>query len=327
MPTAPHQLATTPRVSVVIPTHDRQVLVMRAVQSALAQTLADLEVIVVVDGPDEATAAALRQLSDPRLRVEVLPVNQGASAARNRGAALARAPWVALLDDDDQWLPQKLALQLATAEASPSASPIVATRFIARYAGREFVWPRRRPAPGEPLCQYILSQSSPFYGEGVLLTSALLVRRELIELVPFDLELRRLQDMDWLVRVGARGETGVEFVAEDAPLVVWDQLRFSALKTVRRSPFGWREFLGWLEVRRPLLTRRAYSSALLTWFAPNAVHCGERESFWPVLRAAFDHGAPTALDVALYLMEWGVPLRWRATLSQWYERLRPAVSR
>lgn len=316
------QPTQTVRVSVVIPTHGRSGLVTRAVNSALAQTLHDLEVIVVVDGPDEATESALCTITDPRLRVEVLPVNQGSAAARNRGAALARAAWVALLDDDDQWHPDKLARQLATAEVSRYPSPIVATRFLARYQGREYVWPRRLPRPAGPLCEYILCRSSAFYGEGVLLPSTLFFRRELLEQVAFDPGLRRLQDVDWLLRVGVRPEVGVEFVRGSEPLVVWDQRDFERRTSVRRSPAGWREYLAWLDRLRPLLTRRAYSSALLTWLAPDTVRFGERDAFWPLLRAAFRRGAPRPLDVASYLAVWILAPGLKVTLSRWHERLR-----
>jgi glycosyltransferase involved in cell wall biosynthesis len=97
-------MATTPEISVVIPTRNRAALVPRAVHSALAQTLRDIEVIVVVDGPDPDTVEALAAIDDPRLRVVALDASGGAPAARNVGARNAGAPWVALLDDDDEWL-------------------------------------------------------------------------------------------------------------------------------------------------------------------------------------------------------------------------------
>src|SRR5437764_416053 len=104
-----------PELSVVIPTAGRPALVVRAVGSVLAQTLRDLEVIVVVDGLDPPSEAALAALADPRLRMIVNPRSVGPGEARNVGVAAARAPWVAFLDDDDEWLPEKAARQLAAA--------------------------------------------------------------------------------------------------------------------------------------------------------------------------------------------------------------------
>src|SRR5215216_5981079 len=108
-------MLSAPEVTVVIPTRFRPELVTRAVGSVLAQTFADFEVVVVVDGPDDATRAALAGLGDDRVRVIVLPAKGGAPNARNVGAGAARGRWTALLDDDDEWLPEKLAVQLKLA--------------------------------------------------------------------------------------------------------------------------------------------------------------------------------------------------------------------
>ena len=328
MSIAPNEpAAAAPRITVIICTHGRPELVPTAVRSALAQTLPEIEVLVVVDGPDGSTEAALRQFTDPRLRVEVLPENLGLSGARNHGLSLARAPWVATLDDDDEWDPRKLALQLQVAEASRWPNPIIATRFLARYVDREFVWPRRLPRAGEPVSEYIFCQSTPLYGEGILLPTTLLCRRELMLQVPFDLRYRRWQDLDWLLRVSARHDVGVEFVPGSEPLAVWNQLGFEAGRTPRRCAAGWVEFVEWLNERRPTLTRRAYSSALLTWLAPNQVRFGETDSFWPLLQWAFRHGSPRPRDVAMYLAVWLIPPGLKVTLARWYGRWRRAASR
>src|SRR6185369_15668619 len=121
-------MSTPPDVSVVIPTLNRPDLAVRAVHSALAQTHAALEVIVVVDGPDPATEAALAQVADPRLRVLVLAERGKAPNARNQGALAAAGRWTALLDDDDEWLPTKIETQLRLAATAGKASPVVATR-------------------------------------------------------------------------------------------------------------------------------------------------------------------------------------------------------
>ena len=104
---------TTPLVSVVIPTRNRSGLVVRAVSSALAQTYGDIEVIVVVDGPDQGTAEALERVNDPRLKIVQLPESVGGSDARNAGVKAADGAWVAFLDDDDEWLPEKIQKQLS----------------------------------------------------------------------------------------------------------------------------------------------------------------------------------------------------------------------
>ena len=149
----------TPRVSVVVPTHARPQLVRRAVDSALAQSLAEIEVIVVVDGHDPATLDVLRAIDDRRVRVHVEAVAGGQAAAINHGVRRARAPWTALLDDDDEWRPRKLETQLAVAEASPHASPVVGCRFVARSASGDALWPLRAPRAGERVCDYLFCRT------------------------------------------------------------------------------------------------------------------------------------------------------------------------
>jgi len=102
------QTSRSPLVSVVIPTYQRPELLLRAVRSALAQSIADLEIIVIIDGPDFATEEALSQIQDARLRVIPLPERVGGSETRNTGVRLSRGKWIALLDDDDEWFVQEV---------------------------------------------------------------------------------------------------------------------------------------------------------------------------------------------------------------------------
>lgn len=108
-------MQVAPKVSVVIPTHNRPELLRRALHSVLAQTYVDFEIIVIDDGDNEAGAEEVcHSFSDPRVRyiAQVKP-HGGAPAARNRGVREARSGYVAFLDDDDEWLPYKLERQIS----------------------------------------------------------------------------------------------------------------------------------------------------------------------------------------------------------------------
>lgn len=102
-----------PRLSVVIPTFNRAHVLGRAIESVLGQTYHDLELIVVDDGSVDDTEAIVGKITDTRLRYVRQPKNRGVSAARNRGIEEARGEWLAFLDSDDLWLPQKLERQFA----------------------------------------------------------------------------------------------------------------------------------------------------------------------------------------------------------------------
>src|SRR5437870_4864196 len=99
-----------PLISVVIPAHNRQDQVARAIESVRAQTYTDLEIVVVDDGSRDATVPVIEEQArqDPRVRLLVQSPQRGAQAARNAGIRLARGEWIAFLDSDDYWLPDSL---------------------------------------------------------------------------------------------------------------------------------------------------------------------------------------------------------------------------
>jgi glycosyltransferase involved in cell wall biosynthesis len=104
-----------PKVSVVIPTYNRADKVGKTIDSVLAQTTTDLEVIVVDDGSSDGTEKVLKQVYGDRIRYH-FQVNQGVSAARNKGIAEARGEWIAFLDSDDIWEKDKIEWQLRALE-------------------------------------------------------------------------------------------------------------------------------------------------------------------------------------------------------------------
>ena len=118
-----------PLVSIVIPTHNRSHLVTRAIASVLGQTWQDLECLVVDDGSTDATQAVVQEIGDARLRYLKNETNVGAPASRNRGLQKARGRYVALLDDDDEWLPEKLEKQLLLFDAAPERVGLVYSGF------------------------------------------------------------------------------------------------------------------------------------------------------------------------------------------------------
>jgi glycosyltransferase involved in cell wall biosynthesis len=101
----------TPEVSVIMPTYNRRAMVCEAVESVLAQSMREFEVIVVDDGSTDSTTEELMRLGEA-VRVERIE-HCGAAGARNRGVEMARAPLIAFLDSDDLWAPTKLERQLA----------------------------------------------------------------------------------------------------------------------------------------------------------------------------------------------------------------------
>jgi glycosyltransferase involved in cell wall biosynthesis len=298
-------------VSVVIPTRDRAELAARAVRSVLAQTWHDLEVVVVIDGPDSRTEFTLRRIDDDRLRLVRLAENVGGSSARNSGVASSRGKWVAFLDDDDEWLPTKLEQQIGEARAAVAASPIVCTRVLAKSPLGEYVWPRRLPGADEPLSEYLFSRRGLFQGEGLIQSSMILAPRDLFLRVPFTAGLPGHQDWDWILRAGAVGGTAVLFVPE--ALAVW-HVEDSRQSVSRQG--DWQQSLEWIRSVQHLVTPRGFSSFILTSVGSRASEQRAWGALLPLLIEALRLGRPRVVELLVYAGLWFVPRRVRWLLRR-----------
>jgi glycosyltransferase involved in cell wall biosynthesis len=295
-------MTSAPDVSVVIPTRFRPDLVLRAVRGVLAQTMPDLEVVVVVDGPDDGTCRALAAIGDARLRVLVQPAKGGAPNARNVGARTARGRWTAMLDDDDEWLPHKLEVQLKLAHSARAATPIVASRLINRTPRAESVMPRRLPEADEPICEYLTVRRGLFYGDGFIQTSTILAPTELFHRVPFTVGLRRQQELDWTLR--AVRHEDVELIVAPEPLVIWHQDEDRERISLEMP---WRQQLEWLRESRELFTPRAYAAFTMSVLSSMAATTRSPRVFRELLREARSYGRPGAIDYLTFLQIWGIP--------------------
>jgi glycosyltransferase involved in cell wall biosynthesis len=116
------------KVSAIIPLYNKERSIARAINSALAQSHPDFELIVVDDGSTDESAKVVRAISDPRVRL-VAQSNQGPGAARNRGAAETRGDYLAFLDADDEWMPEFLQKSLSALEQGVDCGFCVAAFF------------------------------------------------------------------------------------------------------------------------------------------------------------------------------------------------------
>jgi glycosyltransferase involved in cell wall biosynthesis len=297
-------------VSGIIPTRNRPELMLRAVRSALGQTHPNMEVIVVVDGPDPATHEALRAIDDTRLRALGSGESVGSADARNKGVQHANGEWVAFLDDDDEWMPEKIEKQLDCARYSGSSNPVIACRVIGRTPEADYIWPRRFPRRNEDLSEYLFARDTWFRGEGQIQTSMIFTRRQLMLSVPFTGGMSRNDDSDWYVRIGVRDDVAVDFV--DEPLAIWyvDEKR-TALTTTGHN---WERSHQWLNDIRPLITSRAYAGFIATQLAGEAAKQHAWSAFFPLLSDMFRLGKPKPIDVALYLGNWAMPEALRSSI-------------
>lgn len=236
-------------VSVIIPAWNAARTLPRAIGSVLSQTWLRRELIVIDDGSSDTTLALLASYGD-QLRM-VSQANAGPSAARNCGLREARGEYVAFLDADDYWLPEKLERQVALLDAQPDIGFCSTATTVVDTQGRHMRdWPCRNAA--EPLLETLFMHSAAVSGS----TSGVLVRRALmLEADGFDERLRGFEDPDLWIRLAAL--TGYACTPE-------------ALTVVVRTPNSVSGNL------------RAMCSATLASFSKNRalLPMGKRASYW-----------------------------------------------
>lgn len=229
-------MTDTPVISVVIPAYNAAWCVARAIDSVLAQTFRDFELIVVNDGSTDDTATVLSAYGD-QLRI-LTQANGGLSSARNAGIHAARGDYIAFLDADDWWLVDKLARQIRLMESRPDLAFCSSAANIVDPAGK----PQGRWDCGcddQPPLDAIFSANAFVAGSG----SAVLAKRHALEQAgDFDETLHSLEDIDMWMRLAAIGDYAC--IAE--PLVVimkrpdsmsrnLDVMRNAAITVMRRN--------------------------------------------------------------------------------------------
>jgi glycosyltransferase involved in cell wall biosynthesis len=189
------------RVSVIIPTYNRAAWAAEAVASVLAQSYGDFELLVVDDGSTDDTAAALAAFGG-KFKLLRREESRGVSAARNLGARRAAGDWLAFLDSDDLWLPDKLARQVAYMQAHPDLI----------ISQTEEVWVRNgvrvnAPAPCRKMAGDIFLASLK---RCLISPSAVLLHRRLFQdLGGFDENLPAAEDYDLWLRIAWRHPVGL----------------------------------------------------------------------------------------------------------------------
>ncbi len=206
-----------PLVSVVIPTFNRAELTVRALQSVLSQTYQSLDVIVVDDASTDNTHDRIKALqkTDPRIVYLCHPTNRGAQAARNTGIHAAKGAYIAFLDSDDEWLPEKLQLQMALFSQAGPALGVV-------YCGIQEI-----SADGKMLDRFAPRFRGSIHPQAlshwVAGTDTLVIRREFLEKIGgFDERVFSYQEWDLCIQLAKVCE--FDFIPECLALYHQDAL-------------------------------------------------------------------------------------------------------
>jgi glycosyltransferase involved in cell wall biosynthesis len=196
----------TPAVSVIIPTYNRRTMLLQAIDSVVAQSFTEFELIVIDDGSTDGTAEYLTRLGKP-IRIERID-HSGPAAARNRGVALACAPLIAFLDSDDLWSPIKLERQLAFMRANPGCAISQTNEIWMRNGRRVNPGLRHRKRAGDIFIDSLRTC--------LISMSATMMRADLFRsLTGFDEIMSAAEDYDLWLRILIDHEAGLL----DEPLV------------------------------------------------------------------------------------------------------------
>jgi glycosyltransferase involved in cell wall biosynthesis len=282
-------------ISVIIPTLNRPELVLRAIDSVFSQTYQKIEVIVVVDGPDQKTVTAVQSVNDRRLRFVVNPKSLTAAGARNVGVDHAIGEWVAFLDDDDEWLPNKLEKQIALASSQPPTLVTCLSRIVTPSA--TYIRPQIAYNNSTPVDEYLFDRRSMFRSSGFIQTSSYLLPRYLFNSIRFNVQSPH-DDWEFLLHLSKLGAK-IETVPEVLVILHSGEQRSSLT-----SGTTWLASLRWLDSIQAILTRRAYGGFCLSVVGSRAANERAYKAFPKLLYQAFWNGSPRPGHVLMFLAYW-----------------------
>ena len=191
-------------ISVVIPAFDRADIIEECINSVLAQTHSELEVIVVDDHSCDNTPDVVDAISERDLHVRSCvrcDENHGACYARNLGASLAKGEYIAFQDSDDIWKPEKLERQLAYMKKGEYDLVFCGMERINNIRNTRWFFPRYTYQESQPAKEQILY-------ENPMSTQCIMVKKAVFEQVKFDESIRKFQDWDFAIRVADKARIG-----------------------------------------------------------------------------------------------------------------------
>ncbi len=185
-----------PLVSAVVITHNRLSMLQKAINSVLAQTYENIEIIVVDDASTDGTYEYFRNQAEEKLAyIRIEPENsKGGNYARNRGIEAAKGEYIALLDDDDEWLPEKIEKQVARLVSAPDCD-FAGCGIFYQYETGKRQYMNLEELPEGDLREYI------FYNMPYLSSTMLIRKKALLEIGMFDEELPCWQDYEMELRL------------------------------------------------------------------------------------------------------------------------------
>lgn len=252
-------------VSIIIPHFNRSEAVKKSILSVVNQTFQRWELVVVDDCSDDVEQLELfiKQLNEPRIRLLKHTENLNGAQARNSGLAVASGKYVAFLDSDDLWSPNKLEKQLAKPLASIEVRYCKLRSYNSLTPEEVEHIPARGIKQGERLSTYLFTEN------GIVQTSGLLLCTTFAKDILFNPKLRRHQDYDFLLRAESKGAQ-FTFINESLVDYIW-----IGTETIAKKSISVQRSLDWLEEYKVYFDRADINGFIKKEVVATAIRTGK----------------------------------------------------
>lgn len=239
-------------VSVVIPTYNSGAFLTETLQSVQQQTLTDWELLIIDGGSTDDTLAIVQQFCGADTRIALHTQHGGVAFSRNRGAQLAKGEFIAFLDSDDRWHPDRLATHVADLKNYPKVG--------ISYSRAEFI--NADGSPTGTISNNLLNNVSPhhfLYINPTITMSNIVVRKQVLETVLMDEAMSYSEDIDWIFRVMVVG--GWQLKGIDRPLLQYRTNPGGLSSKLHHMEAGWNQFIENARTLVPDLVNQHYAAA------------------------------------------------------------------
>ncbi|KKO46813.1 hypothetical protein WG68_02380 [Arsukibacterium ikkense] len=278
-----------PLFSIVIPSYNRAHSLANAIDSVLAQSISDFEVLIVDDGSVDHTADLIAAVQDSRVRY-IKQANGGATKARNKGITAARGRYIAFLDSDDTFLPRHLEQSLPVLQASEK-NCVYSQVIVERGNNVRFLKPARAIKQHENISDYLLCY------KGFVPTITLVLPSALANSVLYDENIGYGDDIDFAIRLAAHGG---RFVMLKEPGAIWQDCWSDSRLSSTIDP---QQRLAWLNKVKPLLTNKAYFAVLGRSVAKGYAQTGQKWKGFGYYFRSLWHGGFTPKTAVMYFFQ------------------------
>lgn len=217
-------------ISIIIPTYKRPYYLNRAIQSVLSQTYQDFEIITIIDGEDQESLNLLKNLEDKygseKIKYNMNVKKIGGNNCRNQGFNLSEGDYIALMDDDDEWIETKLEKQMGVLEKMDDKYVLNFTscfiyKNLEELKKQNFEILPRRNWDGNLNVSNYLFKTRFLKTQGLIQTSTIIVSRAVFEKVKFTPNLLKHQDWDWLINIFYYLNNSIKITHLNEPLVIY----------------------------------------------------------------------------------------------------------